>query len=154
MKTKTFFAITFTLSLVIFATTSGITNTVNTYTGDNLKKNELKSVSDNVANDLSYLRFDANEYVTESVVTELPANSFEYLRFDVNNFAESNTSETMEMPVSIEFDYLRFDLNDFVEGNSTTLDEMPLNEFKSLRFDVNKFANPADSVIDELPLTE
>jgi len=162
MKTKTFYTTIITLSLVIFAATSGISNPANNYTGDNLNKNENKAasgnkaetVSGNSAGEFNYLRFDANEYSTESAVTELPVNAFDYLRFDVNNYVESNTSETMEIPVSNEFDYLRFDVNDFVERNSNEPDEMPVNEFDYLRFDVNKFANPAESVIDELPLTE
>jgi hypothetical protein len=162
MNTKTFFATIFTLSLVIFAATSGITNPANSYTGDNLKKNNNKAasvnkaetVSDNVADELNYLRFDVNEYVTESMVEELPVSTFDYLRFDVNNYVESNASEIMEMPVSYELNYLRFNVNNFVSGNSSELDEMPVNDFDYLRFDVNKYANTTERVIDELPIKE
>lgn len=162
MKTKTFFTSIITLSLVIFAATTGISNPVNNYTGDNLKKNSNKAasvnkaeaISDNVAVELSYLRFDVNEYLNENAETELPVNVFNYLRFDVNNYVESSTSETMEMPVSNELNYLRFDVNYFVSENSSELDEMPVNDLDYLRFDVNKYANTTEGVIDELPIIE
>jgi hypothetical protein len=159
---KTIFTTIFTLSLVIFAATTGISNPVNDYTGDNLKKNNNKAaavnkaetVSDYVVAELSYLRFDVNEYLNENAETELPVNVFNYLRFDVNNYVESNASETMEMPVSNELNYLRFDVNYFVSENSSELDEMPVNDLDYLRFDVNKYANTTKGVIDELPIIE
>jgi len=166
MKTRTYFSTIITLSLVIFAATSGISNPVNNYTGDNLKKTENKigstekievSVPANSAeavSELSYLRFDVNEYSNESAVTELPVNSFDYLRFDVNNYTETENSESMELPVKNAFNYLRFDVNNFTESNTDSMIELPVNEFDYLRFDVNNFTTAGNSMIDELPLNE
>jgi hypothetical protein len=162
MKTKTLYTTFLTLSLVIFAATTGISNPENNYTGDILKKNDTKTasvnkagtVSDNVSDEFSYLRFDVNVYINENAETELPVDLLNYLRFDVNSYVESGASEIMEMPVSNEFEYLRFDVNEFMNGNSSEPDEMPVNEFDYLRFDVSKFAGPAESVIGELPVTE
>ncbi len=166
MKTRTFFSTIITLSLVIFAATSGISNPVINFTGDNLKKTENKigstgknevSVPANSAeavSEFSYLRFDVNEYSDESAVTELPVNSFDYLRFDVNIYIETENSESIEMPVTNEFDYLRFDVNNFTESNTDSMIELPVNEFDYLRFDVNNFTASGNNVIAELPINE
>lgn len=160
MKTKTFFTTLLTLSLVIFAATTGISNPVNNYTGDNLKKNNNKAasvnkaetVSDNVAVELSYLRFDVNEYVTESAAEEFPVNTFDYLRFDVNEYLNEN-AET-ELPVNV-LNYLRFDVKNYVESNASEAMEMPVSiELNYLRFDVNEYASTTVGVIDELPIKE
>ena len=147
MKTNTFITTIFTFCLVIFASASGISNPVNNFTGDNLKKNESKVVSTDANevvsartdNDFSYLRFDVNDYSNENAEIELPIISFDYLRFDVNNYVESNSSELLELPLDSNLDYLRFDVNKFVRNNSNDQDEMPVNEFNYLRFDVNNF---------------
>jgi len=162
MKTKSFFKTLLTLSLVIFGVTSGISNPANNYTGDNLKKNENKvasvnkaeTVSDKVADEFSYLRFDVNNYMHENAVAEAVHTSLDYLRFDVNNFITENESGEMELPVANEFEYLRFDVSNFTESSFGSLSELPENEFDYLRFDVNKFAGTSEGVIDELPITE
>ena len=164
MKTNKLFSILITLSLVIFLSSNGISNPSRALTGDNLKKNESKIKSDgknkvsassaDADNDFSYLKFNVNEYITESTVEELPANSFDYLRFDVNKYIDANESAITELPVTNEFNYLRFDVNNYIESNTADLDEMPVNEFDYLRFDVNNFISANYNGIDELPLAE
>lgn len=70
-------------------------------------------------NDFSYLRFDVNEFITESDLenAEMPEQEFNYLKFDVNTFTETNQVDSKEMPVN-EFDYLRFDVNRFIDAES------------------------------------
>ena len=166
MKTNKLFASIFTLSMVIFASASGISNTVKNVTGDNLKKgsntiesagkseNSVSTVSADPATDFSYLRFDVNDYISENVTEELPANTFDYLRFDVNNFVNENETVEMELPAANEFDYLRFDVNNFIDANPSEISELPANDFDYLRFDVNKFTSTTEGVFDELPITE
>jgi len=166
MKTNKFFTAVISFSLVIFLASSGISNPVVKSTGDIVKKAEGKVVSagkkaivlpaflNEAIAEFSYLRFDVNEYTTESAIAELPVNSFDYLRFDVDNFINDNETAEMELPATNEFDYLRFDVNNFVESNPVEISELPANEYDYLRFDVNKFANQSGSTIDELPITE
>ena len=166
MKTNKFFTAVISFSLVIFLASSGISNPVVNSTGDIVKKAEGKVVSagkkaitlpaflTKSTTDFSYLRFDVNEYATESAIEELPVNSFDYLRFDVNNFINDKEPMEMELPAANEFDYLRFDVNNFVESNPVGISELPATEYDYLRFDVNKFANQSGSAIGELPITE
>jgi len=166
MKANKFSSTIITISLVIFLGASGISNPVVKSTGDNLKKSENKvtpALTSNTGlpvsqveddNEFGYLRFDVNEFTSESAVVELPVNSFDYLRFDVNNYLEANTPEMMEMPVSNEFGYLRFEVSNFIESNSCEINEMPAEDFKYLRFDVNNFIASDNLVPEELPVTE
>ena len=166
MKTNKFFTAVISFSLVIFLASSGISNPVVKSTGDIVKKTEGNVVSagkkaialpaflTKSTTDFSYLRFDVNEYATESTIEELPVNSFDYLRFDVNNFINDNETEAMELPAANEFDYLRFDVNNFIDSNSVEMNELPANEYDYLRFDVSKYASQSESAIDELPITE
>lgn len=131
MKANKFFTSLFTLSLVIFASVSGISNTVHITTGDNLKKanNTIESAEKHDATtDLSYLRFDVNSYISENTSEELPSNTFDYLRFDVNNYLETENFENMEMPAANEFDYLRFDVKVYSPAANSTLGELPVTE--------------------------
>ena len=166
MKTNKFFTAVISFSLVIFLASSGISNPVVKSTGDIVKKAEGKVVSagkkaialpaflTKATSDFSYLRFDVNEYATESAIEELPVNSFDYLRFDVNNFINDKEPMEMELPAANEFNYLRFDVNNFIDSNPVEMNELPANEYDYLRFDVSKYASQSESVIDELPISE
>ena len=167
METNKFFTIILTMSLVIFASGSGISNTVNTFSGDNLKSGSNSSVlnsnTETPASTLasfteaeySYLRFDVNDYITDDMVEEIPAHAtFDYLRFDVNNYLDNETPESMELPSANEFDYLRFDVNTYVDSNADTMYELPANEFDYLRFDVSTFCTDDNSSLGELPVQE
>jgi hypothetical protein len=166
MKTNKFFTAVISFSLVIFMSSSGISNPVVKSTGDIVKKTEGKGISakkksivlpaflNEAIAEFSYLRFDVNEYTTESAIEELPLNSFDYLRFDVDNFINDNETVEMELPAANEFDYLRFDVNNFAESNPVEISELPANEYDYLRFDVSKYASQSESAIDELPITE
>jgi hypothetical protein len=166
MKTNKFFTAVISFSLVIFLASSGISNPVVKLTGDNLKKTEgnvnsakkkgiaLPAFLTEATSDFSYLRFDVNEYATESAIEELPVNSFDYLRFDVNNFINDKEPMEMELPAANEFDYLRFDVNNFMDSNPLEMNELPVNEYDYLRFDVSKYASQSESAIDELPISE
>jgi len=166
MKTNKFFTAVISFSLVIFLASSGISNPVVKSTGDIVKKTEGNVISakkkaialpaflTKATSDFSYLRFDVNEYATESAIEELPVNSFDYLRFDVNNFINDKEPMEMELPAANEFDYLRFDVNNFVESNPVGISELPATEYDYLRFDVSKYASQSESAIDELPISE
>ena len=167
MKTIKFFTFILTMSLVIFASGSGISNTVNTFSGDNLKSGNnssaVNSKTESPAStpatftdaEFSYLRFDVNDYIDEDRVEEIPAyTTFDYLRFDVNNYLETETTENMELPSVNEFDYLRFDVNSFIDSNADAMYELPAIEFNYLRFDVSKFCPDDNSSLGELPVTE
>ncbi len=165
MKTNSIFVAFITFSLVIFLSSTGISNPTGKSTGD-VKKNESTAasthkktpfspvVSSETTFDFSYLRFDVNEYITESAIEELPVNTFDYLRFDVNNYVNENETAEMELPSANQFEYLRFDVNNFIDTNSAEISELPANDFDYLRFDVNKFANTTEGVIDDLPINE
>jgi len=131
MKTLKFTTAILTLSLVFFMSTISIANTGNFHTGDLFKSTDKSvSVSLNSRKDLSYLRFDVNDFIT------------------------INDGNAMELPITNEFEYLRFDSNNFTEINSDSIIELPLNEFDYLRFDVNTFVTAGDKAVDELPETK
>ena len=167
MKTNKIFASILTLSMVIFGAASGVSNTFDNATGDNLKKSGTTILSDgnseffapiisaDPATNFSYLRFDVINFTESNTdnMVELPVNEFSYLRFDVNNFTESNTDNMSELPVN-EFRYLRFDVNNFSESNTDTMIELPVNELDYLRFDVCNFTSNGNSSMDELPINE
>jgi hypothetical protein len=159
MKTNRFFTTLITLSLVIFMSTSGISNTAFYKNIENLEKSGNKvttemSASNEASAEFSYLRFDVNAYTIEATANEMPVSTLDNLRFDVNAFTESTGSEITELPVPAEFEHLRFDVNRFA-GNSTDVnDELPVNDFEYLNFDVDNYTSNGNSAIDELPVTE
>ncbi len=104
--------------------------------------------------DLSYLKFDAADYINTEVAADLYSeNSLDYLKFNVNDYTTGETNsrnESTELPVS-DFDYLKFDASDY-SNNQTATDEsieQPVNNFDYLKFDVNEYANDHSSS-DEL----
>jgi hypothetical protein len=105
------------------------------------------------ADDFSYLKFDANEYMKTDasslyeaeVLPEAIETDFGYLKFNINDLSsesELSGDEIMELPVSEnnsstpepvvnEFDYLRFDAKEYL-NSGTEVGELPLEEVKSL----------------------
>ena len=142
MKTNRLIAAIFTFSLVIFAAANGISNPVVSLTGNDLKGNENKITS------------------TEKSGIVIPVNSADvdndlsYLRFNVDDFISKSTTDKMELPVSSDFEYLRFDVTDYTLFNFGEIIELPAAEFDYLRFDVNTFIGSANDTIDELPVIE
>ena len=162
MKTNKISTLLITLGLVLFLSSNGISNPA-AKSGGNILKNienkikldgKDKTAAPSTADEsnFNYLRFDVNQYVTESTIDELPAGVFDYLRFDVNQYSGDNESEITELP-SNEFEFLRFDVNNYVLSNPVDPDDMPVNDFDYLRFDVNDFIS-VGSLHEELPLTE
>lgn len=138
MNTKTLITLTTfaTLNLVIFLSISAIANPVTSCTGDIAKSGVKKQIittgipkPDNTitpGTDFNYLRFDLNNYTSETTINELPAvTDFGYLRFNVNEFLETSNT-VFDLPEK-EFDYLRFDVSDFTGTASNDMDELPLN---------------------------
>lgn len=138
MNTKTLITLTTfaTLNLVIFLSISAIANPVTSYTGDIAKSGVKKQITttgipkpDNTitpGTDFNYLRFDLNNYTSETTINELPAvTDFGYLRFNVTEYVETGNT-FYELPEN-EFDYLRFDVSDFAGTASNNIDELPLN---------------------------
>jgi hypothetical protein len=151
------------LSLIFFmSVNSSIAKPFTIHTGDIVNTAVKKQISANEANlsktitagetEFNYLRFDVDNFISESAVSELPAWSTDYLRFDVNNFIDANETEITEIPASTEFNYLHFDVNTFTSKTNTNFNEMPVNEFDYLRFDVNKYSRSTAGKIDELPV--
>ena len=117
MKANKFFTSLLTLSLVIFGAASGISNTVNNVTGDNLKKSSntiesagkseisVSTVSADPATDFSYLRFDVNNYMNESESMEVEHASLDYLKFDVNDFVNEKVFTPSRYPFQLTPSY-------------------------------------------------
>jgi len=89
----------------------------------------------------------------DAVTPVIIEEDLSYLRFDVNNFISDSESDITELPQS-EFGYLRFDVNTFIEQNPVDADELPLNEHEYLRFDVDHYYLPGSTSVSgfgELP---
>jgi hypothetical protein len=138
MNTKTLITLTTfaTLNLVFFLSISTIANPGTSFTGDVVKSGVKKQITTTgipktnntitAGNDCNYLRFNVNNYTSETSIVELPAvTDFGYLRFDVNEFIK--TSSVDHDLSENEFDYLRFNVRDFSGTTSNDLDELPLN---------------------------
>lgn len=137
MNTKTLITLTTFAALNLVLFTSKINgNTLTSTTGDVVKSGVKKQITTTgipktnntitAGADFNYLRFDVNNYTSETSIVELPAvTDFGYLRFDVNEFIKTSKADH-DLPEN-EFDYLRFDVSDFAGSVSSDLDELPLN---------------------------
>jgi hypothetical protein len=133
MKTSKIFAILTSLSIVLFLSFASIANTYSNYTGDITKASKNVTTApvagsastENI--EYSYLRFDVNDYITNSDIENITNNTFDYLRFDVNNFTTEGSDENFELPVN-EYTYLHFDVNNYSNANEGIIGELPLTE--------------------------
>ena len=153
MKTTKISATLASVALIIFMSVGSIANTASKFSGD-LTKSTTKTViaaeknsvsSAEAVNEFSYLRFNADNFLSNSDMEEVTYASLDYLRFDVDKFTNSS-EEITEMPAE-NFDYLRFDVNNYFSENQAQPSDMPADDFSYLRFDVSKYStNSTDSL--------
>jgi hypothetical protein len=153
MKTTKISATLASVILVIFMSVGSIANTASEFSGD-LTKYTARTVitagnnsvsSAEAVNEFSYLRFNADNFLSNSDMEEVTYGSLDYLRFDVDKFTNS-IDEITEMPVA-NFDYLRFDVNNFFSENLAQTSDTPADDFSYLRFEVSKYsANSTDAL--------
>jgi len=157
MKTTKISATLASVALIIFMSVGSIANTASKFSGD-LTKSTTKTViaaeknsvsSAEAVNEFSYLRFNADNFLSNSDMEEVTYASLDYLRFDVDKFTNSS-EEITEMPAE-NFDYLRFDVNNYFSENQAQPSDMPADDFSYLRFDVSKYSNNST---DSLPSAE
>ena len=157
MKTTKISATLASVALIIFMSVGSIANTASKFSGD-LTKSTTKTViaaeknsvsSAEAVNEFSYLRFNADNFFSNSDVEEVTYALLDYLRFDVDKFTNSS-EEITEMPAE-NFDYLRFDVNNYFSENQAQPSDMPADDFSYLRFDVSKYSNNST---DSLPSAE
>jgi len=160
MKTTKISATLASVALIIFMSVGSIANTASKFSGD-LTKSTTKTViaaeknsvsSAEAVNEFSYLRFNADNFLSNSDMEEVTYASLDYLRFDVDKFTNSS-EEITEMPAE-NFDYLRFDVNNYIENTEAEITEMPTENFDYLHFDVNNYfsenqAQPSDMTADD-----
>ncbi len=157
MKTTKISATLASVALIIFMSVGSIANTASKFSGD-LTKSTTKTViaaeknsvsSAEAVNEFSYLRFNADNFLSNSDMEEVTYASLDYLRFDVDKFTNSS-EEITEMPAE-NFDYLRFDVNNYFSENQAQPSDMTADDFSYLRFDVSKYSNNST---DSLPSAE
>jgi hypothetical protein len=163
MKTTNLYATLASLLIVFFMSVSSIANPLDRFSGDLTKSSEKKNLISNTGGtafsteeemEFSYLRFDVENFVSNTGNEEVPENSLDYLRFDVSDHSTTTGSEISDLPSVNEFDYLRFDVNKFTESSIDESIELPVDELSYLRFDVSQYTANTAGTIDELPLTE